>query len=105
DNLERVGSYPAVSKAAQLIKTATRLVVIDAQMAERIRQRERVGRIEMLLNSVQVWIDRVEKLALPQIGYEDEIYAWPYDYDPHFLGIMAGVLRVNDIEEQGYAII
>jgi len=105
DKLEQCGNYPAVSKTTQIIKTATKLVIIDPHMAERIRGGDRVRRTELLLNSVQVWVDRVEKLALPTIGYKEEVYAWPYEYDPQFLGIMAGVLKLNDIEEQGYAII
>lgn len=103
--LEQVGDYPGVSREARLIKTDTQLVVINPQIAEAVRRGERVPQSDLLSNSVQLWLYRVKKLALPSIGYKEEIYEWLYAYDPEFLGIMEGVLDLDDIEAQGYAII
>jgi len=57
------------------------------------------------ISSVQLWSSKIDKLALNQIGHGFELYAWGYDYDPKFLGIMAGVLKMNQIERDGYAFV
>ena len=48
-------------------------------------------------NSVQLWMNKIEKLKLPEIrGCEqDGVYSWidRYEYDAEFLGIMGGILN------------
>ena len=70
-----------------------------------IREGRRVDHRELMAKSVQLWFTKVGKLALNQIGYGAELYAWEYEYDPKFLGIMAGILKLSQIHRDGYAFV
>jgi CRISPR-associated endonuclease/helicase Cas3 len=102
---EGVGSYPEVAKLTRLITSDTRLVVVDTGLAAAIDEGAKVDWHELVAHSVQLWSNKVEKLALNKIGRGSELYAWGYDYDPKFLGIMAGVLKMEQIERDGYAFV
>jgi CRISPR-associated endonuclease/helicase Cas3 len=102
---EVAGSYPNVAKLTRLITSDTRLVLIDRDLIDAVREGRRVDRRKLMTHSVQLWFTRVNKLALTQIGYGEEIYAWGYEYDPKFLGIMAGILRLSQIDRDGYAFV
>jgi CRISPR-associated endonuclease/helicase Cas3 len=103
---EAVGSYPSVADLTQLIRSDTRLVVIDPKLVAAIDAGERVDRRELLANSVQLWFSKIRKHALNPIGYgKEELYAWGNEYDPKFLGIMAGVLKMDQIDRDGYAFV
>jgi CRISPR-associated endonuclease/helicase Cas3 len=102
---EVVGAYPEVAKLTRLITSDTRLVVIDPGLIAAIAEGAKVDRHELLAHSVQLWSNKVDKLALNQIGHGSELYDWGYEYDPKFLGIMTGVLKMNQIERDGYAFV
>ena len=102
---EAAGSYPDVAKLTRLITSDTRLVVIDLGFIQAIRAGGRVDRRELMARSVQLWFTRVSKLALNQIGHGEELYAWEYEYDPKFLGIMAGICQLAQIDRDGYAFV
>jgi CRISPR-associated endonuclease/helicase Cas3 len=102
---EQQGAYPTVAQLTRLISSDTRLVVIDPALIAGLRRRARIDRRELLVRSVQLWVSKIQKLALQPIGEESELYAWEYSYDPEFLGIMEGVLTQAQIEIDGYAII
>ncbi len=103
---EAVGAYPDVAKLTRLITTDTRLVVIDKVLAAAIEAGEKVDRRALLARSVQLWSTKIGKLALKPIGFgREELYEWCYEYDPKFLGIMAGVLRLNQIDRDGFALV
>lgn len=102
---EKVGSYPRVSELTRLINADTRLVVIDHDLAQAIRNGAQVNRRALLAHSVQLWSTKVARLALSPIGRDFEIYAWQYEYDPKFTGIMAGVLSLSQMERDGFAFV
>jgi hypothetical protein len=102
---ELVGSYPDVASLTRLITSDTRLVVIDPGLISAISAGALVDRHKLLARSVQLWSNKIRKLALNQIGHRGELYAWEYDYDPKFLGIMAGVLKMNQVDHDGYAFV
>jgi CRISPR-associated endonuclease/helicase Cas3 len=103
---ESVGSYPSVAQLTRLISSDTRLVVIDSDLTTSITNGERIDRRRLLAYSVQLWSNKVRQLALNPLGYgTEELYAWSFDYDPKFLGIMAGVLKLNQLDRDGYAFV
>lgn len=102
---ETAGSYPQVAELTRLITSNTRTVIIEPQLIDAIRNGAQVDRRELLAHSVQLWFSRIGKFALLPIGTSTEIYAWGYDYDAKFLGIMAGVLKLSQMERDSYAII
>jgi len=108
--LEESLEYPRVSKDCRVIETDTRTVIIERSLAEAIQRGDKVSRIELLNYSVQIWASKIERLALRPITHgrrssDFEIYDWPYDYDPDFLGYMQGVLKLEEFISAGGAII
>lgn len=102
--------YPIVSTQCRVIDTDTRTVIIDESLAEAVRKGEKVSRHELMRYSVQIWADKIKKLALqPAIqgsrSEDSKIYVWQYDYDPDFLGYMKGVLRLENFIASGGAVI
>jgi len=100
--------YPSVSKQCRVIEAATRSVIIDKALAEAVLRGEKVSRVELMRYSVQIWASRIEKLGLePLTHYSSDlgIYVWKYDYDPDFLGYMAGALKIEDFISSGGAVI
>lgn len=102
--------YPIVSTQCRVIDTDTRTVIIDESLAGAVRKGEKVSRHELMRYSVQIWADKIKKLALqPAIqdsrSEDSKIYVWQYDYDPDFLGYMKGVLRLEDFVASGGAVI
>lgn len=102
--------YPSVSQKCRVINTDTRSVIINKSLAEAIRKGERVSRNILMNYSVQIWAKKIEKLALNPLTYASrssdfEIYEWPYDYDPDFLGYMKGVLKLEEFISAGGIII
>jgi len=102
---ETQGSYPRVAELTRLITADTRLVVVDPGLVEAIRQGVPVEGRQLLRHSVQLWSSRIRDLALNQIGHGSELYAWGYEYDPDFLGVMEGILRQQRIRESGFALV
>lgn len=103
--------YPSVSKQCRVIDADTRTVIIDKSLAEAIRRGERVSRGELMQYSVQIWANRIGKLALEplvrtgQSSNSDLLYEWKYDYDSDFLGYMKGVFKLEEFLTSGGAII
>ena len=98
---EEERDYPSVAKLGRVIDADTRTVVIDPILAERIKRREHVTFRNLLSGSVQLWANRVEALRLPPLHEGADAFCWPYDYDPTFLGVMEGILRLSDLDSQG----
>ncbi|MDM7999334.1 MAG: CRISPR-associated protein [Dehalococcoidia bacterium] len=101
--------YPSVSRQCRVIDADTRTVVIDRSLAEAIRRGDKVSKAELLQYSVQIWANKIEKLGLQPLVADGEsesgLFGWPYDYDPEFLGYMAGVLKLADFIAAGGAVI
>jgi len=102
--------YPSVSKECRVIDIDTRTVIIDKSIAEAIRKGERVSRVDLMMNSVQIWASKIEKLHLENVthrGYSSgsDLYYWNYDYDPDFLGYMEGVLKLEEFIASGGGVI
>jgi CRISPR-associated endonuclease/helicase Cas3 len=105
---EQSRDYPAVKKYGRVIDVDTRLVIVDPRLKTRLRRRKPVSYRQLLSGSVQLWLDKIEKLGLEAAearSGRQELYFWNDFYDPNFLGIMAGLLRTERSLEAGIAII
>jgi len=102
--MEKEMDYPEVAKLYKVIASDTRLVIIDKTLIEKLERHEKIDPKEIDRNSVQLWSNKIEKLAVGFVkGYENTgLYAWPYDYDPDFLGYMAGVLPLLERELESF---
>ena len=87
----------------------TRFVVIDPQLKENLRKHTPVPFRTLLQGSVQIWANKIDKLALQPLTRHSrsspDIYSWDYEYDPDFLGYMKGVLKREEFLSAGGAII
>ena len=102
--------YPSVSRECRVIDADTRTVLVDRSLVETIRRGEKVSKTEIMRYSVQIWANKIAKLALEPVINERRssdfgIYIWPYEYDPDFLGYMKGVLKLDEFIAAGGAII
>jgi hypothetical protein len=99
--------YPEVAEFCRVIDTDTRTVVVDPDIAEKIRQGEKVSPAEVLRHSVQMWPYRIRQMVVTPLFPEAEgrasLYIWTATYDPDFLGYMAGVLALIEMERLGGA--
>jgi hypothetical protein len=100
--------YPDVSRRCQVIQSDTRTVIIDNDLVKTLRDKQRVSHRELLRKSVQIWSSKVIKLPIaPLFSNEanhvdsNALYVWDADYDPEFLGYMAGVLPILDGLQDG----
>jgi CRISPR-associated endonuclease/helicase Cas3 len=89
---ERDRDYPQVSRLGRVIDADTRIVVIDTKLAQLVEMRRPVSFRSLLAGSVQLWAEKIARLSLEPLPGKRELYRWSMDYDPEFLGIMAGVL-------------
>lgn len=92
---EEARNYPAVNHHGRVINADTRIVVVDEHLKRQLVERKPVSFQELLLGSVHLWATKIDKLGLPQLPGRRDLYAWNHDYDPDFLGYMAGVLRLQ----------
>ena len=102
--------YPSVSKECRVIDTDTRTVIIDDLLAGAVRKGEKVSRVELMRYSVQIWAHKIDELRLEPLtksssSSDSELYLWQYDYDPDFLGYMKGVLKFEEFNSAGGAVI
>jgi CRISPR-associated endonuclease Cas3-HD len=85
--------YPVVAEMCRVIRNDTELVVIDRQLAERIRLGIRVGHGELIQSSVQMHASKVGKFLLESLlTGSKELFVLPegWKYDAECFGYMAG---------------
>lgn len=98
-------SYYELARLTRLIQADTRLVVVDAQLIPRLNGPAKIDWKTLLKGSVQLWSRKIDKLGLVPISGMPDVYRWIHEYDPHFLGIMQGALRLIEGDRDGYLLI
>jgi len=101
---EQKCDYPQVAKLYRVIDADTRIVVIDKDIIAALEKWEKVSTLDLLRNSVQLWVQKIQSLSLEVIKGHEELYKWTAPYDPDFLGFMAGVLPLVYAQEEGLVI-
>lgn len=92
--------FPEVEKLFKIISADTRTVVVGDDLVRRIESFEPVVWREIQKRSVQIWGYRIENLHVPELNRHPGVYAWHLAYSP-FLGIMEGILSLDDFERNG----
>lgn len=95
---ERNRDFPSVKDQFKVISANTVTAIIDREMCERVKRHEKVDFIELQQKSVSIYSNNINKFALMPLREFNELYVWMLDYDSDFLGYMAGVLKLGDIE-------
>lgn len=91
---ENLLNFPLVEKDFKVIETDTRIVVVDRQIADKIKYGVIDWR-ELQRNSVQIAKYKLDELRTPEVL--DNIYRWNLKYDD-FLGYMAGIVQLKKFE-------
>ncbi len=93
---EQKQGFQEVSTGYRIIDSETATVIIDKGLVKKLEQGVPINWQDLQNNSVQLWANKIRNFNLkPIVGCaQDDIYSWTdtYDYDPHFLGIMAGII-------------
>lgn len=92
--------FPTVEKLFRIIGDNTRTVIVGDDLIQRIESFESIDWHEIQNSSVQIWGYRIEALRVPELNRHPGVYGWHLDYSP-FLGIMEGILRLDDFERNG----
>lgn len=95
---ERNRDFPSVKDQFKVIPANTVTAIIDSEMCERIERHEKVDFTEIQQKSVSIYSNNINKFALSPLRGFNDLYKWMLDYDSDFLGYMAGVLKIGDIE-------
>ncbi len=102
---EKDTNYPQVAKLCRIIDAATKTVVVEPRLIQRLENPDRSqwpNWRELMLGSVQLWDNKVTEFRLPEIHGLHEICRWNLGYDP-FLGYMAGILPLLKARQTGFA--
>lgn len=100
---EQDADYPQVAKLCRIIDGATRTVVVDSGLIQRLENPDRSrwpDWRELMQGSVQLWTGKEREYALPELRGLPGVYRWNLGYDV-FLGYMAGVLPLLRAERLG----
>lgn len=90
---EGARNYPEVARLGRLIDTESRIVIVKPELARRLEDGESVSTQQLLGGSVSIVNSRADHLGL-RTSSRPGLYLWPYEYDPAFLGYMAGALEL-----------
>ena len=96
--------FPEVEKLFRIIGDNTRTVVVGDDLVRRIESFEPVDWREIQKRSVQIWGYRIDELHVPELCRHPGIYAWHLAYSP-FIGVMEGILALDDFEQNGGGIL
>lgn len=101
---EGIFAFATVEQKFRVIDDCSFPAVVDKALIDRIQNYETVTWRDIQNGSVQVRKKILEKLALQESQRYPGVYLWTAEYSP-FLGYMEGVLKLEDIDKDGCAII
>jgi CRISPR-associated endonuclease/helicase Cas3 len=100
---EREMEYPDVDRLCRVIDSDTRTVLIDRDIAAKLRRGCRLPPNKLQRHCVQLWAHKIDLLKLeplfPSSDNEYGLYLWKHEYDPDFLGYMQGMLPILKMKD------
>jgi CRISPR-associated endonuclease Cas3-HD len=87
---EQINRFPEVEKLFKVINTDTRLVLVDDELADKIKNHKKVDWLELQKKSVNILESKLKESRTSTII--PGVYHWNLKYDG-FLGYMAGLLE------------
>jgi CRISPR/Cas system-associated endonuclease/helicase Cas3 len=94
-------AFKAVEQKFRVIEDDSKIAVADKALIERIKNYEDVSWQEIQRYSVRIRQKIVKKLAIEESRYPG-LLLWTAEYTP-FLGYMEAVLKMEEFDEDGYA--
>ena len=100
---EKKQDFPEVQKCCRVINSETLTVIVDEELAQRVRERRPYSWKEIQNSSVQLFVNgklrAKNDFRIESINESDELFAWKLSYDPNFLGYMDGIMKIEDIKK------
>lgn len=101
---EKNMDYPKVAELCRVIKSNTKTVLVDRDLAAKVRLRIPVPTLEIVRHSVQVYPHKITNLGFePVIAGNEDLFELPesWAYDPECYGYMAEWLAVQKFRIAG----
>jgi len=90
---EKNNRFPKVEEMFKVIESDTKLVLINEEIINAVKNHRKVSWQEIQNHSVRIYGYNLEKYGINDAQLQPGIYQWPLEYDD-FLGIMKGALPV-----------
>ena len=101
---ENIFGFETVEEIFKVINDQSQLAVVGKDIIEKIENGYDISWREIQNNSVRVREKILQYLNIKESCRFPGIYLWTADYTP-FLGYMDAVLKLEKIEEDGFAIV
>lgn len=101
---ESIYGFKTVEEKFKVIEDHSQLAVIDKQLIQKIRKYEDVSWREIQNGSVRVREKILKNLAIQESQRFPGLWLWDAEYSP-FLGYMEAVLKLQNIDKDGFAIL
>lgn len=101
---EDANNFPEVANLCRLITTETQTVVVSQKLIERFESGKKEwlpSSREVMLNSVQVWENKLANLSVKPIGFGRELLGISEGTYDDFLGYMKGLLPILKGKTEG----
>lgn len=101
---EKEFDYPKVAELCRVIQSDTRTVLVDRELAAKVRMGIPIPSSEIVRYSVQVYPHKIANLGFePVISGSEELYVLPesWTYDPECYGYMAEWLAMQEVRIPG----
>ncbi|MGI6599336.1 MAG: DEAD/DEAH box helicase [Kiritimatiellia bacterium] len=97
-------AFSHVDRNFRVIEDNSCPAVVDKALIERIERVEDVSWRDIQNGSVNIRKRLIDKLEVEESRRYPGLFLWKYDYTP-FLGYMAGVLKLDDISSDSFALV
>jgi CRISPR-associated endonuclease/helicase Cas3 len=101
---ESAFAFATVEQNFHVIDDNSVLAIVDKALLEKINKFGTVSWRDVQNGSIRVRKGILERLSIPEAPRYPGVYLWTAEYSP-FLGYMEGVLKLADIDKDGFAII
>ncbi len=101
---ESIYGFKTVEKEFKVIEDQSQLVVIDKKIIQKIQNYKDISWCEIQDSSVRVREKILRNLKIQESQRYPGVWLWDAEYSP-FLGYMEAVLKLDQIDKDGFAII
>ena len=101
---EGIYSFKTVEKNLKVIGDQSQLAIIDKHLIQKIQNYEDISWREIQNSSVRIREKILKNLSVQESNRYPGLWLWNAEYSP-FLGYMEAVLKLEEIDKDGFAIL
>lgn len=106
---ENQNDFPLVAKLCRVIDSDTRMIIISPDIVKAIKSYEKVDSTEIIKNSVQIRFYKIKsaqfKSFCESFHADEEFYCWRGKYDGGFLGYMAAIVPLLQLDADSFSMV